>query len=74
MESKQLPPLPTPRKGLFGLLAAVAVVVIVVIWIPAMRWFFLISIPIGGIVAVILYFWNKHKPVKVEDDRPLKLH
>ncbi|HMK31256.1 MAG TPA: hypothetical protein VK473_16350 [Terriglobales bacterium] len=67
-------PLPTPRKGLVGLIAAVAIVLGVVIWVPAMRWFFLLSIPIGGVVAVILYVWNKHKPVKVEDDRPLKLH
>ena len=49
---------------------------ILLIWLPAYRWFFLGSLAIGIVVASILYFWNKYKPVKsedVENKRPLGL-
>ncbi len=39
-------------------------VVVLLIALPAYRWFFLISLGIGIVVATILYFWNQHKPVK----------
>jgi uncharacterized membrane protein YqjE len=77
MES-DLPPV-EPRsffRGKAALLVAVAVVLVLVIALPAYRWFFLISLGIGIIVAAILYFWNKHKPVKeasIEHKRPLGL-
>ena len=55
---------------------AVAVVAVLLIGLPAYRWFFLISSGVGIIVASILYFWNKYRPVKAEDvknKRPLGL-
>ena len=66
-------PAPTRSRGAAGLLIAVLVVVAVLLWLPAMRWFFLFSFIIGAVIAAGLYFWHKHKPVRVEDDRPLKL-
>ena len=63
-------------RGATGLIAAVAVVLILLIWLPAYRWFFLISVGIGLVVAAILYFWHKFKPVREEDierKRPLGL-
>ncbi len=75
----QTHPQPVPGRRYFrgtaGLLVAVAVVLILLIWLPAYRWFFLISVGIGVLVAAILYLWNKHKPIKPEDvdKRPLKL-
>jgi len=63
-------------RGTAGLLVAVVVVAILLIALPAYRWFFLISLGVGLIVALILHFWNKHKPVKAEDvenKRPLGL-
>jgi uncharacterized membrane protein YqjE len=57
-----------------SLIVAVALVLILLAWLPAYRWFFLISLAIGVMVAGILYFWNKHKPIKEEDvetKRPL---
>lgn len=71
---------PTPhRSRLRGstrlLLALVAIVVLVVIF-PAYRWFVLISIGIGILVAGILYLWHKLRPVKADDvdsKRPLGL-
>jgi hypothetical protein len=69
----------TPRNLLRGgasLIIAAALVLILLIWLPAYRWFFLGSIAIGIVVARILYFWNRYKPVRAEDvenKRPLGL-
>ena len=63
-------------RGVAGLLVAVGVVLILLIALPAYRWFFLISVAIGIVVAAILYFWHKLKPVKevdVRNKRPLGL-
>ena len=54
-------------RGRTGLLVAVLVVVILLVWLPAYRWFFLISVAIGVVVAAILFFWHKYRPVKEED-------
>ena len=68
---------PTRRlRGGIGLIIAVTLVCILLIWLPAYRWFFLGSFGIGILVAALLYFWNKYKPVKpedVENKRPLGL-
>jgi len=59
-----------------SLIVAVALVVGLLIWLPAYRWFFLGSLGIGVVVAVVLNFWNIYKPVKpedVENKRPLGL-
>ena len=75
-----LNPQPAEPKSYFrsaaGLIVAVAVVLILLIWLPAYRWFFLISVGIGLVVAGILYLWHKFKPLKEEDiehKRPLGL-
>jgi uncharacterized membrane protein YqjE len=63
-------------RGSAGLLVAISVVLILLIWLPAYRWFFLISLGIGVVVALILYLWNKYRPLKEEDvsnKRPLGL-
>lgn len=54
-------------RGAAGLIVAVAVVAILLIMLPAYRWFFLISVAIGILVAAILYLWNKYRPIKEED-------
>lgn len=63
-------------RGPAGLIVAVAVVAIVVIAFPAYRWFFLISVGIGVVVASILFLWYKLRPIREEDienKRPLGL-
>ncbi len=63
-------------RGAGALLVAVAVVGTLLVMLPAYRWFFLISVAIGVVVAGILYLWNKYKPIKEEDvdhKRPLGL-
>jgi hypothetical protein len=71
---------PGGRKASFsgagGLIVSVAVVVIVLIAFPAYRWFFLISLGIGVVVAGILFLWHKLRPIRgedVENKRPLGL-
>ncbi len=69
-------PVGSTFKGRTGLLIAVAAVVALLIGFPAYRWFFLISLGIGILVAAVLFFWHKIRPVRaedVEDKRPLKL-
>jgi hypothetical protein len=63
-------------RGASGLVAVLAVVVILLLWLPAYRWFLLISAGIGVLVAGALYIWNRFHPVKeedVENKRPLGL-
>jgi len=63
-------------RGPTGLIVAIAVVAMVLIAFPAYRWFFLISVGIGVVVASILFLWHKLRPIReedVENKRPLGL-
>lgn len=63
-------------KGPAGLIVTVGVVAIVLIGFPAYRWFFLISVGIGIVVAGILFLWHKFRPIReedVENKKPLGL-
>ena len=63
-------------RGSAGLVVAIAVVAILLISFPAYRWFFLISVAIGFVVAGILFLWRKYVPITeedVENKRPLGL-
>jgi hypothetical protein len=55
---------------------AAVVVAIVLIAFPAYRWFFLISVGIGLVVAGVLFLWHKLRPIRdedVENKKPLGL-
>lgn len=62
-------------KGAAGLVVAIAVISLLLVEFPAYRWFFLISVGIGVLVAAGLSLWNKYRPIRAEDvdNRPLKL-
>ncbi|MFY9905599.1 MAG: hypothetical protein WBD45_14525 [Terriglobales bacterium] len=63
-------------RGSAGLIVAVAVVAILLIALPAYRWFFLISVIIGLVIAGGLALWHKLRPIKeveVHNKRPLGL-
>jgi len=65
-----------PIRGTAALVVAAAIVAATAIWMPAYRWFLLISIGIGAAVAGGLYLWHELRPVKdddVENKRPLGL-
>jgi hypothetical protein len=66
----------TSFKGPAGLFIALAVVVALLIALPAYRLFFLISLGIGLATAGILFLWHKLKPIEekdVENKKPLGL-
>ena len=63
-------------KGSAGLIIAVIVVAILLIALPAYRWFFLISVLIGLVIAGGLTLWHRLHPIEeqnVEPKRPLGL-
>jgi MFS family permease len=63
-------------KGSAGLIVAVAVVAVLLIMLPAYRWFFLISVVIGLVIAGGLKVWHRLHPLEepdVENRRPLGL-
>ncbi|MGC1785941.1 MAG: hypothetical protein WA718_04310 [Terriglobales bacterium] len=63
-------------KGSAALIVAIAVVAILLITLPAYRWFFLISVLIGVVIAGGLALWHKLHPIEeqdVEHKRPLGL-
>jgi uncharacterized membrane protein YesL len=63
-------------KGTTSLIVAAVVIAVVLLFLPAYRLFFGISVLIGIAVAGILYLRNKYFPVKEEDldnKRPLGL-
>jgi hypothetical protein len=63
-------------RGAAALVVTAEIVAATAIWLPAYRWFLLISIGIGAGVAGGLYLWHTLRPVKednVENKRPLGL-
>jgi len=65
-----------PVRGTAALITAALIVAITLIWLPAYRIFFGISVGIGLIVAGGLFLWHKFRPVREEDvnnKRPLGL-
>jgi hypothetical protein len=59
-----------------GLIVAALIVALVLIFLPAYRVFFGVSVGIGVLVWGILSVWHKYKPLKDEDvhgKRPLGL-
>ena len=69
----------SPRISLNGpvaLVVAIGVVAALLIALPVYRWFFLISVGIGWVVAGILFLWHRVRPIEerdVENKRPLGL-
>ncbi len=63
-------------KGSAALIVAVGTVAVLLVMLPAYRFFFAISLAIAAIVTVILRLWHRLRPVRLddaEDKRPLKL-
>ncbi|MFZ0800479.1 MAG: hypothetical protein WCA13_08480 [Terriglobales bacterium] len=57
-------------KGSAGLIVAIVVVAVLLIMLPAYRWFFLISVLIGLVIAGALALWHKLRPIKEQDVHP----
>jgi hypothetical protein len=50
-----------PTKGILGALIGVGIVVIILVAVPAARWFLLLSLPAGLLVAAILYLSRRRE-------------
>ena len=57
-------------KGSAGLIVALVIVAVLLIMLPAYRWFFLISVLIGLVIAGGLALWHKLRPIEEEDVEP----
>jgi len=65
-----------PVRGKAAMLTAVAIVAATLIFLPAYRLFFAISLGIGILIAAGIQFWHKLRPLRDEDvhnKRPLGL-
>lgn len=65
-----------PIRGTAALVFAAVIILATLIWLPAYRLFFAISIVAAVLVAVGLQLWHKLRPVRDEDiqnKRPLGL-
>jgi uncharacterized membrane protein YqjE len=61
---------PDPKsffQGKAGLLVMALIVIILVVELPAYRWFFAISVGIGLAIAGGLALWHRLRPLKDED-------
>lgn len=77
MEPEARRPFGFSLKGSAGLIVAILVVAVLLIMLPAYRWFFVISVLIGLIIAGGLSLWHRLHPIKeaeVHNKRPLGLH
>ncbi|HEY1800261.1 MAG TPA: hypothetical protein VGG46_04935 [Terriglobales bacterium] len=54
-------------KGPASLVIAVVVVAALLIFLPAYRWFFLISVGIGIVFAGGIYLWHRLNPITERD-------
>jgi len=63
-----------PIKGAGALVVTLAVVVVALVFVPTLRVFLLISIPLGVFIAVALYFWHKHAPVREPEEKRKIFH
>jgi fatty acid desaturase len=76
MDSQPQPPKASFLKGPVSLIIAIAVVAALLIFLPAYRWIFAISVAIGIIFAAALYLWHKFNPIQEpepDNKRPLGL-
>lgn len=64
-------------RGTAALITAALIIAITLVWLPAYRIFFAISVGIGILVAGGLFLWHKFRPVREDDvnnKHPLGLH
>lgn len=61
-------------KGRLGFISGGLIVLILLIWVPAMRWFLGISVVIGAVMALVIHWYYEHTPIKEIDEDKTVLH
>jgi hypothetical protein len=51
-----------PTRGVLGAVVAVGIMAVILVAVPAARWFLLITVPTGILVGVALYFLHRRSP------------
>lgn len=62
------------NKGTAGVVVGGVILLALLIWVAAIRWFLGISVVIGLLMAGIIHWWNEHRPVEPEDKGEIRLH
>lgn len=57
-----------------GLVFGGIILVGLLIWVAAIRWFLVISVAIGLLMAMIIHYWNERRPIKTEPKGEIRLH
>ena len=63
-----------PIKGVIGAVIGVGLMVGLMLELPVLRWFFLISVGLGVGVGAILHWWHKKRPITEVEEDSIKLN
>ncbi len=61
-------------KGRAGVIAGAAIIGILLIKVPVIRWFLAIALIIGLVLVPLMRWYYESHPVKTEDDEKIVLH
>jgi hypothetical protein len=61
-------------KGRAGMIAGAAIIAVLVIRVPVVRWFLAIALVIGVVLVPLIRWWHDSHPVKDPDEDKIKLH
>lgn len=61
-------------KGKIGAVAGALLIAVLLIWVPAIRWFLIISVVLGLGIAGILRWYHSRVPVKDPEEDKIVLH
>ncbi len=56
------------------MVAGAAIIAILVIRVPVVRWFLAIAVAIGLVLVPLIRWWHDRHPVKDPDEDKIKLH
>ena len=62
------------NKGVIGIVFGGIILIGLLVWVPAIRWFLAISVVIGLVMAGVIHWWNEHRPVKEAPGAEIRLH
>jgi uncharacterized membrane protein YedE/YeeE len=61
-------------KGRAGMIGGAAIIAILIIRVPVVRWFLAIALVIGVVMVPLIRWWHDSHPVKDPDEDKIKLH